>query len=192
MSEEHITPAADDARQQAPETLTTNSWFAVRRYPDAGQEVGPDGQRDYFVIEFERDSVCILAYTRALEVALVRQFRVPVHSWTWELPSGVIADGEDAVTAARRELEEETGLAATSLDYAGSYWTTVGTADQTMHIVFASCERRELLQPPAPDEIDSARWVPLDEALSQCQAEPPATAHTWLALLKFRTWATAG
>ncbi|MEG1979405.1 MAG: NUDIX hydrolase [Victivallaceae bacterium] len=43
------------------------------------------------------------------ELVLVRQFRPPAHSYTIEFPAGLIDAGEDAATAARRELYEECG-----------------------------------------------------------------------------------
>ncbi|MCI7643662.1 MAG: NUDIX hydrolase [Lentisphaeria bacterium] len=43
------------------------------------------------------------------ELVLVRQFRPPAHGYTIEFPAGLIDPGEDAVTAAERELYEECG-----------------------------------------------------------------------------------
>jgi 8-oxo-dGTP pyrophosphatase MutT (NUDIX family) len=53
-------------------------------------------------------------------ISLVRQWR---HAWgqsSWELPCGRLEPGEDALSAAQRELAEETGLKAAS-------WTAIGT-----------------------------------------------------------------
>ncbi len=55
-------------------------------------------------------SVVIIPVTGDGQVILVRQYRVPLGRWAWELPAGSLKPGEDAATAARRECHEEIGL----------------------------------------------------------------------------------
>lgn len=56
------------------------------------------------------DWVNIIPVTEQGEVVLVRQFRFGTWSNTLEIPGGMLDPGEDALTAATRELEEETGF----------------------------------------------------------------------------------
>lgn len=58
----------------------------------------------------QADSLCILAMRRDGMFPVVRQFRPLINSWTVELVGGKIEPGEDAVSSARREVLEETGL----------------------------------------------------------------------------------
>lgn len=44
------------------------------------------------------------------QLVVIRQFRYPVNQYIYELPAGLIDQGEDAMTAAIREMREETGL----------------------------------------------------------------------------------
>ena len=81
--------------------------FAPGRAPDTYHAFGPF------------DWVVAAARTRDGRVAVVRQFRPAVEQYTWELPSGLVDPGEDAETACRRELLEETGLRAERLTYLG-------------------------------------------------------------------------
>ena len=49
------------------------------------------------------------------KVALVRQFRYAYQEAIYEIPAGKLGEGEDPMLAAKRELEEETGLCADAL-----------------------------------------------------------------------------
>lgn len=73
----------------------------------------------------------ILAFTPEDEVVLVEQFRVPLGRPCIELPAGLIGDdaggaGEEAATAAIRELEEETGYRAERMEDLGEYYSSPG------------------------------------------------------------------
>jgi 8-oxo-dGTP pyrophosphatase MutT (NUDIX family) len=65
------------------------------------------------------NSVQVVAVTPAGDILLVQQYRFGVREYLYELPGGLIDAGEDPLTAARRELLEETG-------YHASSWTTLG------------------------------------------------------------------
>jgi 8-oxo-dGTP pyrophosphatase MutT (NUDIX family) len=56
------------------------------------------------------DWVNVLPVMADGRVVLVRQFRFGTWSNTLEIPGGMVDPGEDALTAATRELEEETGV----------------------------------------------------------------------------------
>jgi ADP-ribose pyrophosphatase len=66
------------------------------------------------------DWVNVIPLTDAGEVVLVRQFRFGTWSNTLEIPGGMLDPGEDALTAATRELEEETGFRPSRVTALGS------------------------------------------------------------------------
>lgn len=71
----------------------------------------------------------ILAIDSEDHVLLVEQYRVPLGRPCIELPAGLIGDGddagEDALVAAGRELEEETGYRAARLEDLGEFWSSL-------------------------------------------------------------------
>jgi ADP-ribose pyrophosphatase len=74
-------------------------------------------------------------------VLLVEQYRVPLGKNCIELPAGLIGDetqGEDPLVAARRELEEETGYHAATLESLGEYYSSPGMVSESFTLVKAS------------------------------------------------------
>jgi ADP-ribose pyrophosphatase len=71
-------------------------------------------------------------------VLLVRQLRYPFGKHIYELPAGKLSPGEDPRLAAARELEEETGYVADSLEHLTSIYTTPGFCDEELHIFLAT------------------------------------------------------
>jgi len=74
-------------------------------------------------------------------VLLVEQYRVPLGASCIELPAGLIGDhdaGEDALTSAARELEEETGYRAAKLDIIGEFFSSPGMVSESFTLVRAS------------------------------------------------------
>lgn len=76
------------------------------------------------------------------DVLLVEQYRVPMGRQSLELPAGLIGDddgdeGEDALAAAGRELEEETGYRAGRLDSLGEFYSSPGMVSESFTLVRA-------------------------------------------------------
>lgn len=76
-------------------------------------------------------------------VLLVRQYRVAVGATLLELPAGTLEVGDDNATedpglAARRELEEETGMRAGSWRLLTRFYTTPGFTSEDMYLYLAT------------------------------------------------------
>jgi ADP-ribose pyrophosphatase len=67
-----------------------------------------------------QDYLAIVALTPDGLVPIVRQYRPAVEAYTWELPAGLVEQGEDPAAAAARELLEETGYPAQSCGSLGA------------------------------------------------------------------------
>jgi len=96
-------------------------------------------------------AVAIVALDADGRVALVRQWRLAADDALLEIPAGgldVADDGtkEDPEPAARRELEEETGLRAGAWRKLGQFYSAPGFTDELMHLYLATD-----LSPADPD-----------------------------------------
>lgn len=75
--------------------------------------VAPTGKPSpYGVVRFKNLAVAVLPIHEDGTIVLVGQHRFPLGDYTWELPEGGAPLGEDPLEGAKRELAEETGLAA--------------------------------------------------------------------------------
>jgi ADP-ribose pyrophosphatase len=97
-------------------------------------------------------------------VLLIRQYRYAANQELWELPAGRIDEGEDALTAAKRELAEETGYSAKEWKLALYYYASPGFLDETMSL-FAARDLRKGKATPEEDECIISKLVPLRKAV---------------------------
>lgn len=72
------------------------------------------------------------------ELVLVSQTRRGAEGRVLELPAGTIEDGEAPAEAARRELAEECGLAASSWQEIGGFWVVPAYSTEYSHVFVAS------------------------------------------------------
>ena len=74
----------------------------------------------------------ILPVLRDGAIVLIRNYRFAVGEHLWELPAGMLEQGEDPAVCASRELAEETGYTAGSIEKLGVFYTGPGTTDESM------------------------------------------------------------
>lgn len=86
----------------------------------------------------------------------------------WGLPKGHVFDGETPEAAARREIEEETGLSGEVLQALETieYWFRAGRTriHKYVDLYLVRYQHGEVV--PQEAEVDDARWFPLDEAIN--------------------------
>lgn len=90
----------------------------------------------YFVLNCA-DYASIVALTDDDQLVLVRQFRPAIEEYTLELPSGHVEPGETAFSAVVRELSEETGYVADSIEEMGVLRPDTGRLSNRLHCFFA-------------------------------------------------------
>jgi len=94
------------------------------------------------------------------DVVLIRQYRFAAGGFLWEVPAGTLQPGEAPEACARRELEEEAGLAADEIRGLGSILTTPGFCDERIHLYLALGLKRLPVRRDADEVITEVRTVP--------------------------------
>jgi ADP-ribose pyrophosphatase len=127
----------------------------------------PNGREQETAIVRHPPAVVLIPLQDAGHVILVRQYRHSVRRELWELPAGSVDPGETAESAARRECEEEIGLAPDCVEKMRSLYPTPGYCDEEM-IFFRVSELRAPASdsPHKPDEDEDihAQTVTIAEA----------------------------
>ena len=112
-------------------------------------------------------SVVVLAVDDSVKpprILLERQYRHAANDYLWELPAGRIDPGEQELQAAKRELLEETGYAATKRRRILKFYASPGFVAETMAVFMATGLKPGIAQ-PEEDEIIYKRMVPLPQAV---------------------------
>jgi ADP-ribose pyrophosphatase len=153
-------------------------WYGVRQdrihLPD-----GSEGQ--YNVVELP-DAVWVVPVTAAGEVVLLYHYRYPLGAWGWELPSGSIAPGDDALATAQRELAEEAGGTASEWRFLMRASTMKGIGTEYAHLYLASGVTLGATH-HEPAEVMTIHTFPVAEAMRMARAGEIHDAISVLALL---------
>lgn len=143
----------------------------------------PDGREAEREVVLHKGAAAIVPVDARGFVTLVRQHRVVNDLFTWEIPAGKLDYlGEDPLSCAKRELEEETGLRAGSWQLLNHVVTTPGFCTERIAIYLAS----DLTQHQAhrdADEFLRLRRLPLEEAVLGVMHGEYPDAKTCLGLL---------
>jgi ADP-ribose pyrophosphatase len=146
----------------------------------------PDGRR----VSLDAVRVPAVAYIVPLlddgRIVLIRQYRPIVGAEIWELPAGTIEAGESPEACARRELVEEAGYVAGSLEPLGGVLADPGLTDERIFL-FVARELRPVARGLDADEHIEVVLVPLAEAYRMAETGEILDAGTLAALFRFRS-----
>ena len=124
-------------------------------------------------------AVVILPVTREKQVAFIEQYRHPLDAKVIELPAGLVGDdpgagGEERLTAAKRELLEETGYASERWQFLFEGPSSPGLATESYAMYLAADAHR--IGDGGGDETEqiAVRLVPLDKAEAWLQEQRAA------------------
>jgi ADP-ribose pyrophosphatase len=144
----------------------------------------PSGRAQRLELIEHCGAVAVIARDPAGRLLVVRQFRAAAGDWLEEIPAGRREPGEDPLTTARRELEEETGYRARRWTHLRTFLPAPGFVTERIHLFEAEdlqpVEGERL--PTDPDEELEVLWRTPEELLG-C---PTTDAKTLIAALLAR------
>lgn len=149
--------------------------------------VDPEGYEIKRLVVHHQGSAVILPVDGKGRILLVRQYRLPVKQYLWELPAGRIDAGEKPLEAARRELLEETGYRAKEWVRVASFYPSPGFLSEKMFVYAA----RGLSAGQACQEADehiTSRWfsaATLEALMEKGKIEDGKTLVGVMAWLRF-------
>lgn len=147
-----------------------------------------DGRQHAREIVEHPGSVVILPVLEGNRVCLIRNFRIAVDRALFELPAGTLdLPDEDTATAAARELAEETGYRAQSLDHLLSFYVSPGILNERMHLFVATGLSEGPTALEGGEEIERV-IVAWDEALAMVRDGRIEDAKSLVGLLYYERW----
>jgi ADP-ribose pyrophosphatase len=118
------------------------------------------------------------------EILLIKQYRYAAERFLYEIPAGRLEPNEEPIVCAHRELAEETGYTASTVEHLYTMFTTPGFTDEQIHVFVArgltvGTHARE------PDEFMTVEPMRLTQAIDLVKRGEIMDAKTALALLRF-------
>jgi 8-oxo-dGTP pyrophosphatase MutT (NUDIX family) len=136
-----------------------NPWIQFTEF----KVINPKGSRGiYGKVHYKHLAVGVIPLDENWNTWLVGQFRFPLNIYSWEIPEGGGRMDEDPVEAAKRELMEETGLAAKN-------WTKILTmhlsnsVSDEFSVIYLARDLEEHLAAPEETEELVLKKLPFDE-----------------------------
>jgi len=131
-------------------------------------------------------SVVILPLVDDQHCLMLRQFRPALDRETWELPAGTMdKPGEDPLTTAKRELEEETGRIASRLDYLCEFYPSPGFLDELVQAYVARDLKEGKQHLDATEQVLAVEVRSLSEVLAMIHQGEIQDAKTIICLTRY-------
>jgi ADP-ribose pyrophosphatase len=140
------------------------------------------GDREREIVEHP-NAVAVVAVDETEGVTLVRQLREPARAAVLELPAGLVDPGEDALTAAQRELAEETGLRGGNWREVARVYTSPGFTRERVTLFVATGVAHGGAAPDDDEDVELVRWPLADVERRLGEIEDAKTLAGLLLLL---------
>jgi len=143
-------------------TAYENPWITIW-HDDVTRPDGAPGV--YGVVHFAHLAAGVVVLDDTDRVLLVGQHRYALDAWSWEIPEGGVPAGETALEGARRELFEETGVAAGAWQELARLHLSNSVSDELAILFLATGVTHGVAQPEGTEALEIL-WLPFEEVLA--------------------------
>jgi len=142
-----------------------NAWINVTEY----DVINPSGGKGiYGKVHFKNTAIGVIALDEEQNIWLVGQYRFVLNEYSWEIPEGGCPEGEDYLTAAKRELLEETGLVAQSWRQLMKLHLSNSVTDELAFVFLATQLDQKTASPEDTEEL-MVKKMPFEEAVKMVE-----------------------
>ena len=157
-------------------------WLIASRKPKATYEA-----QFFNPSEATPDAVVLVAHhIEADALVFIRQYRVPLNDFIYELPAGLIDAGENPVATIERELKEETGLDLIAITHLkDNLYLSPGMTDESITFAFCTCKGELSTAYLEADELIEPLFITKDQAITLLATKEKLDIKCYLVLLQF-------
>lgn len=143
----------------------------------------PDGKRfEHHVVTLNSAALIALLDADETHVLLMWRHRFAVDAWNWELPGGVVEEGEDPGVTAAREALEETGYRPGRVEHVVTFEPMIGMV-RSPHHVYVGRDVEQVGEPTEVTEMQRMEWLPLADVPGLIAEGKIVNSGTLVALL---------
>lgn len=164
-------------------TLKTNVVYQGKILTLNNDDVLVNGKQATREVVHHNGGVCILAEVDG-KIPMVKQFRYAYKQEMLELPAGKIDKGEKPYPAAIRELEEEVGLKAESLEELGMMYPSCGYTNEIIYLYVAKNVKKVPRHLDEDEDID-VYWYSIEDIKNMIMSGEITDAKTICLVFKY-------
>lgn len=135
------------------------------------------------------DAVVILAYHKEeKKLVAIRQFRIPLNNYVYELPAGLIDNNDDIISTVKRELKEETGLDLEEVienKMRKKLYLSPGMTDESVSLVYCTCSGKVSDENLEEDEDIETTLLSKEDAIKIINSDERCDIKFFMALQSF-------
>lgn len=147
--------------------------------------IAPDGNELSFDFIDHPGAAAVLPVTDEGKIVMVTQYRPAVDRFTLEIPAGGREAGEDFLTTAKRELEEEAGYRSEKLEYLLSINTEIAFCNEIIE-VYVATDLVPSKQNLDPDEFINVSLWDIDDLVTKVYAGEIKDNKTAASILAYK------
>ena len=145
---------------------------------------------EHHVLHFGKEAVAVLVEDERHRILLVNVYRYVTNTIEWEIPAGVLEDGESILAAAEREVREESGYETVDHELIHTFCPMNGIADQVFHV--ARCRATKKVGGFDGNEVREFRWISREEMRQMVSEGSVRDGFSLVGLLLYMTLLSEG